>query len=166
MSSRSSPCRPVPAVRQRLPEAGFADGGARAGRRARHAEQEAIAGDGLESPAGAVPCLRQLAPVRSLLVPPTAMQALAAGQDTPRSASWVAAAFRLASTARAGTLAGAAGIRPAAAGTRSAATGTPAAAGATPSRPAAISPAAAGASSRSQRPGAGNGDLIEPMSTP
>ena len=91
-----------------------------------------------------------LAPERSLRVPPTAVQARAAGQDTPARPSWVSAVFRLASTSRAGT-------RPAAAG----APGTAAAAGATPSRLAAASPAAAGTSRPSQRRGARNGDLIE-----
>jgi hypothetical protein len=105
-----------------------------------------------------------LAPERSLRVPPTAVQARAAGQDTPASASWVAAAFRLASTDRVTTLPPTAGARTAA--------GTPgvidpaAFAGAAPSSPAAISPAAAGASRRSQRPGTRNGVLIKPMSTP
>src|ERR1035437_7316625 len=108
--------------------------------------------------------LASLAPVPSPFVVPTAVQALAAGQDTPSSESSVVVAFRLAGTDRVTTL-------PPAAGTRAAA-GTPgvivpaAFAGAAPSRPAATSPAAAGASIRSRSPGAGNGVLIEPMPTP
>ena len=155
---RVNPCRPVPAVRQRLPGARLPDRGARTGRRARYVKQEAIAGDGLNAPAAAVPCLGQPRPVPSPFVVPTAVQALAAGQDTPSSESSVVVAFRLAGTDRVTTLA--------------AATGTPgvigpaAFAGAAPSRPAATSPAAAGASIRSRSPGARNGVLIEPKSAP
>jgi len=60
--ARVHPPFPVPAVRQRLPEAGLTDRGALSGRRARHAHQQAIARDGLDSPSGAVPCLRQPGP--------------------------------------------------------------------------------------------------------
>jgi hypothetical protein len=101
--------------------------------------------------------LASLDPLRSTRVPPTAVQALAVAQDTPESASSVVLSFGLPATDRAGTPVAAATpgvIDPAAS------------AGAAPSRPAATSPAAAGASIRSRSPGARNGVLIELMSIP